>query len=133
MGSIKVKKLSGHDLIGIVPQIAEAAEYDYEDTYWVDLSDGYYFGGYTEIVEHYTFDAMIAFQGSMLTASGWLKSKDGGDTFEFDSIDDIEVTSGDCRLLEDYEYDYDRLGSDLNSAFYEYYRSKAQKEKRVIC
>ena len=132
MGLINVNKLSQQDLMGIVPQIAEAAEYEYEDTYWVDLSDGYYFGGYTEVVEHYTFDATIVIQGSTLTASGWLKSKDGGKTFEFDSIDDIEVVSGDCHLLEDYEYDYDRLDSDLDDAFYEYYKCKTQSVQQTI-
>lgn len=132
MGSINANKLSRHDLIGIVPQIAEAAEYDYEDTYWVDLSDGYYFGGYTEVVEHYTFDATIVIHGSTLIASGWLKSKDGGKTFEFDCIEDIEVVVGDCRILEDYEYDYSRLGSDLDGAFYEYYNSKTQCVKQAI-
>lgn len=132
MVSINANKLSRHDLMGIVSQIAEAAEYDYEDIYWVDLSDGYYFGGYTEVVEHYTFDTTIVFHGSMLTTSGWLKSYDGGKTFEFDSIDDIEVVSGDCHLLEDYEYDYDRLGSDLDGAFYEYYKSKTQNVKQAI-
>lgn len=132
MGLINANKLSRHDLMDIVSQIAEAAEYEYEDTYWVDLSDGYHFGGYTEVVGHYAFNTTIVFHNSTLKASGWLKSKDDGKTFEFDSIDEIEVLSGDCYLLEDYEYDYDRLNSDIDDAFYEYYKSKTQSVKQSI-
>lgn len=114
-------KLSNHELTSAVRQITEAAEYDHEETDYIDLSERGELCGYLETIEYYRFNTMVTLRGADISASGLLKSYDGGKTFDIDNVE-MTVVNGDETLLDDY--DYDELNAALYSACSKFYRNK---------